>query len=143
MSNPKPQSYNNHAKFHPLYHFVLAPLTLILFIAAIVSMFQEDFEFNSILLAVLSLCAVLLTALSRIYATKLQDRIIRNEEAVRHIQLTGKPLDPRLSLRQIIALRFASDAEYPALCEKAAQTGMSSQSIKQSIKNWRADHHRV
>jgi hypothetical protein len=62
---------------------------------------------------------------------------------LRHFVLTGKPLDSRLRLSQIIALRFASDLEFPALAQKAAEEGLSSKEIKQSIQNWRADYNRV
>jgi hypothetical protein len=74
---------------------------------------------------------------------KAQDRAIRAEESLRHFVLTGKPLDSRLRTGQIVALRFASDAEFPALAQKAAEEGLSSKEIKQSIQNWRADHYRV
>jgi hypothetical protein len=52
-------------------------------------------------------------------------------------------LDPRLTVKQIVALRFASDAEFPALAAKAAADGIDPQAIKQSIRTWRADHDRL
>jgi len=57
--------------------------------------------------------------------------------------LTGKLLDPRISVRQIVALRFASDAEFPALAVRAAEENLPPREIKQAIKNWRADEYRV
>ncbi|TCZ76636.1 hypothetical protein E0485_13685 [Paenibacillus albiflavus] len=143
MSNLKPQNYDNHRQFTPLYHYVLALIAPVILIASVVHMIIEGFSFASILLTGISLCIMILTVLIRLFAAKLQDRIIRQEETYRHMNLTGKPLDSRLSLKQIIALRFADDEAYPALCVKAAETGMEPDKIKRSIKNWRADHFRV
>ncbi|PYI53912.1 DUF6526 family protein [Paenibacillus flagellatus] len=137
------QSYDNYRKFAPLYHFVLAPIALIVILASVVHAIRDAFGFASVLLLGLSLCVALIVALLRQFATKLQDRIIRQEESFRHYVLTGNRLDPRLTLRQIIALRFADDDEFPALCTKAAETGMKPDAIKRSITRWRADHDRV
>ena len=79
----------------------------------------------------------------RIYALKAQDRAIRAEEALRHYILTGKPLDARLRMGQIIALRFASDNELPELAGRAVNENLTSQDIKKAIKDWRADYYRV
>ena len=79
----------------------------------------------------------------RTYALKAQDRAIRAEEQLRHFMLTGKPFDSRLNIRQIIALRFASDEELPALAKKAAEENLRSKEIKQQIKHWRADNYRI
>ena len=80
---------------------------------------------------------------ARLFALKAQDRAIRAEENLRHFALTGKLLPASLKIGQIIALRFASDNEFVALSEKAAKDGLSSKEIKQSVIQWRADHHRV
>ncbi|MNC42217.1 hypothetical protein D3C75_910250 [compost metagenome] len=77
------------------------------------------------------------------YAMKLQDRIIWNEVNFRHIQLTGQPLDTNLQLRQVIALRFAEDDEFLALCQRAVGEGMAPDAIKRHITRWRADGWRV
>lgn len=80
---------------------------------------------------------------SRGFALKAQDRAIRAEEGLRYFILTGKPIDAGLSLSQIIALRFASDEELPALAQRAALEGLSNKEIKGQIKRWRSDWHRV
>ena len=80
---------------------------------------------------------------ARTFPLKAQDRAIRAEENLRHLALTGKLLDPSLTIRQIIALRFASDAEFVHLAARAAKDGLSSSEIKRAVQNWRADHHRV
>lgn len=143
MSNLKPQSYESHGQYSPLYHYVLSPIALIVFISSIVLLFKQQFSFSSFLIFGLSVCAVVLTALVRQFATKLQDRSILHEENFRHFRLTGKPLDARLGVQQIIALRFAEDDAFPQLCTKAAESGMKSGEIKKSITHWRADHNRV
>lgn len=143
MSKFEPQTYANHKKFVPLYHFILTPLSIIIFIASIVHTIREAFSYSSLLIFGCSLCIAILVVLVRVFATKLQDRMILKEENLRHIHLTGKPLDARLTLQQIIALRFAEDDTFPQLCKKAADTGMEPGKIKQSITHWRADHYRV
>ncbi len=77
------------------------------------------------------------------YALKLQDRIIRGEENFRYYRLTGNLLDSRLSLKQVIALRFADDAEYPELVDRTVAEDLSPGEIKKAVQNWKADHHRV
>jgi len=80
---------------------------------------------------------------TRVFALKAQDRAIRAEENFRHFILTGKPLDGRLRMTQIIALRFAPDDEFPPLAKKAVEEKLRSKEIKAAIQNWKADHNRV
>ncbi len=94
-------------------------------------------------ICVIAIVLGLLFWYTRTFALKAQDRAIRAEENLRHLALTGKLLDARLHIHQVIALRFAPDDEFVDLAKKAAETGMRSAQIKQEIRNWRADHHRV
>ena len=80
---------------------------------------------------------------SRIFPWKAQDRAIRAEENLRHYVLTGKLLDSRVTTRQVVGLRFASDEEFVALAQKAAEENLSEDQIKKAVKNWRADNYRV
>jgi hypothetical protein len=80
---------------------------------------------------------------ARVFPLKAQDRAIRAEENLRHFVLTGKLLDPRLEVKQIIALRFAPDDEFAGLARKAADSNMPPADIKRAIKNWKADDYRV
>jgi hypothetical protein len=79
----------------------------------------------------------------RTFPLKAQDRAIRAEEGLRQFILTGKPLPRGLRLSQIIALRFASDEEFPELAERAVRENMGNKSIKKAVRNWREDHDRV
>lgn len=141
------QSFEKHAKFVPLFHQVLLPLLLITFIGSVVNLYLStgDHErlYNASLIAVMSFTMVLVAFFARTFPLQAQDRAIRAEENLRHYVLTGKLLDRRLSQKQIVGLRFASDAEFPALAQKAAESGMSQKEIKQSVKNWRADNERL
>jgi hypothetical protein len=80
---------------------------------------------------------------TRTFALIAQDRVIKAEENLRYYLLTGKTLDAKLKVRQIIGLRFASDEEFPALVEKALKEKLSEKDIKKSIINWRPDYYRV
>ena len=81
--------------------------------------------------------------LFRSYSLKAQDRAIRAEENLRHFVLTGKLLHENLNIKQIIALRFASDEEFLGLTERAAKENLSNDDIKKAIKNWKEDNHRA
>ncbi|WP_082034278.1 DUF6886 family protein [Cohnella kolymensis] len=78
-----------------------------------------------------------------IYRYRLPTDGFRQGENFRHFRHTGQPLDSRLALGQILALRFAEDEEFLVLCQKAVETGMTNEAIKKSITRWRADHIRV
>ena len=141
------QTYSTHRQTVPIFHFVLGPVLLLTVIGSIVNLVQSlgDHErlYSAALIVVLSICLLLTAVLARIFALKAQDRAIRAEENLRHFALTGKLLDPRITVQQVIALRFAPDAEFVALAQRAATEGMARDAIKQAIKNWRADDYRV
>lgn len=141
------QNYANHRKFVPLFHRVLLPLVLLTLIGSLVNLFQSigDRErlYSASLIVALSIAVLMLSFFCRIFALKAQDRAIRAEENLRHFAMTGKLLDPRIGIRQVIALRFASDQEFLALAGRAAEENMAPDAIKQAIKDWRADAYRV
>jgi hypothetical protein len=141
------QNYANHAKFVTGYHMVLVPLLLLTLIGAGVNLYQSlgDHQrlYSAALIFVLTLCGILLALFARIFPLKAQDRAIRAEENLRHFAMTGKLLDGRLSPLQIVALRFASDAEFVSLAARAAAENLPPKEIKQAIKASRADDYRV
>ena len=139
------QNFSNHARYHPLYHYITAPLVLVGLIGSINYFVRctPDNVYLASLLVLVFFILLIMGWLVRGYALKAQDRAIRAEESLRHFILTGKALDNRLRMGQIVALRFASDAEFPALAQRAAEEKISSKDIKKSIQLWRADHNRI
>jgi 4-amino-4-deoxy-L-arabinose transferase-like glycosyltransferase len=145
MADNMPQSLANHTKLHPPFHFFIIPVFAINFFVSIYSLIVAPGFMTAWGVVV---AAALLTAgfLIRIYALKAQDRVIRLEERMRLASLVEGPFRARindLTERQLIALRFASDAELPALAEKALAGKMPPKEIKQAIKNWRTDNFRI
>lgn len=141
------QSYPHHRRFVPLFHGVLFWLIALTLIGSLVNLYKSlgDHErlYSASLIVVVTVCLLFLFFFCRIFPLKAQDRAIRAEENLRHFVLTGKTLDPRLTIRQIIGLRFASDEEFAALAQKAADENLSEDQIKRSVKNWRPDTYRV
>jgi hypothetical protein len=145
MSETKPQNYANHARLDPWYHFFLAPIALILVIASIVHLVRHPHPWG-LVHVVLAFALFILLFKLRTYPLKVQDRVIRLEERLRLATLLPEPLRSRideLDIRQLIALRFASDAEIPALVERTLNEKLTQKQIKQAIQNWRADNFRV
>jgi len=141
------QNYANHARFVPMYHFLLAGLLLVTLIGSLINLYQSfgDRErlYSASLIVILTFCSCLLFYYCRTFPLKAQDRAIRAEENLRHFAMTGKLFDPRLTISQIIALRFAPDEEFLDLARKAADANMPPADIKRAVKNWRADNHRA
>jgi hypothetical protein len=141
------QSYAKHAKFVPAFHFFLMPLLLVTFIGSLVNLWESFGDhsrlYNAALIAAMAFGLVLAALFARVFALGAQDKAIRAEENLRHFVITGKLLDRRLTQKQIVGLRFASDEEFVALAAKAANEGMQQDDIKKSIKSWRADHERL
>jgi hypothetical protein len=148
----KPQTYANHSRFDPPFHFFLVPIFGLGLILSLIHFFyhlgESDLRDNihSFLLIVLALALVTAMFKMRLYSLKVQDRIIRLEERLRLTQLLAGPLRsrvPELTEDQLIGIRFASDAEVPKLVERALNEKLSRKDIKQAIQNWRPDYWRV
>lgn len=141
------QNYENHVQLVTAYHKVTLPILVLTLIGSIVNLSQSwgDHQrlYSASLILVLAVCLLLTLFFARIFALKAQDRAIRAEENLRHFAMTGKLLDPRLTVPQIIGLRFASDEEFVALARKAADESLTQDAIKRAVKNWRADTYRV
>lgn len=141
------QNAKSHTRWDVWYHVVLSLLVLVLLVGSvryfIVSIGRDESLYPATLLLLLTLAVTVIWGLVRIYPLKAQDRAIRAEENLRHFALTGRLLDPKLSVGQIVALRFAPDEELAALAAKAAKEDMTPKAIKESIRNWKPDLYRV
>jgi Family of unknown function (DUF6526) len=152
MADNDPQSYEHHTRWDPSFHFFLAPvfvLGLLMTIVHLIAHFRtSDFRENFHACLLILLASALLVAVFkiRLYSLKVQDRVIRLEERLRLATLLPEPLRariPELTIGQLVALRFASDAELPALATRALNEKLSRADIKKSIKTWRPDNWRV
>jgi len=141
-----PQTFANHTRWHPPFHFFVLPVMLINFIWAIVEFVKAPGR-NSGWWVVVSLALALLTSFVRTNSLRVQDRIIRLEEKLRYQQLLSPAVNQQagaLTPGQIIALRFAGDAELEELVNAVVDGKFAKpKDIKQAIKTWRADTLRV
>lgn len=143
-----PQSYQNHGRLDPPMHLFVFPVLIInLGVAIYVAIhFRHDYPWLGHWSIIVSLALLVLAFKCRVNDLKLQDRIIRLEERLRIASLI--PANElghlqELSVKQLVALRFASDEELPALVHKTLTQELEPKAIKQSITHWRPDHHRV
>lgn len=139
------QNYKNHRRLVPIFHgaILLVLVGLVGSVINFVRRYHEGSILSASLLVVVFILLAILFFYARHFALCAQDRAIRAEENFRHFVLTGKPLDKRLRMSQIIGLRFASDEEFPQLAKKAVEEKLTNDEIKKSIQNWRGDYHRV
>lgn len=140
------QNLKNHSRYVPQY--ILLLVIILATLAGSVWNFYRAYNhgtgrLSAGLIFALALACIFFWIYARSFALKAQDRAIRAEENLRHFALTGKPLDSRLRLGQVIALRFAHDSEFVTLAQRAADEDIPAPEIKKAIQNWRGDYHRV
>jgi hypothetical protein len=140
------QNVSNHARYVPGYHFVLSALLLAVLGWQIYYLAIRP-SLGTALGLVLAVALILMYWYTRVFAVTVQDRVIRLEERLRMAALFPAELKPRIpefSPRQLVALRFASDAELPALARRVLDEKITDEKeIKKLIKEWRADHLRA
>ena len=137
------QSFARHTKYDPLFHFFLIPISLLVFTALAIRAWRQP---DQIVHVIWMLLFIVLMFKARIYALRVQDRVIRLEERLRLAMLLPghlRPRIPELKVAQLIGLRFASDGELPALAERALNENLSKSEIKRAIKEWRTDYWRI
>jgi hypothetical protein len=140
-----PQNYSQHTRRDPLFHFFLLPVFFITLIMTVVHVIRRP-GLHSAWMIVLAIAAIVLIFKLRMYSLKVQDRVIRLEERLRLATLIDPALRsqiPSLTESQLIALRFASDAELPALAARTINEKLPAAEIKKAIQNWRPDNWRV
>ena len=150
MAEKTPQTYKNHARYDPPFHFFALPVagaTVVIAIYDLVkNIIARGIHAHAIWYVVLALAFVVTVLKCRTNALKAQDRVIRLEERLRLSEVLPEPLRSRIreiSESQLIALRFASDGELPQLTERVLNEKLSNKQIKDAIQNWRGDYWRV
>src|SRR5579872_1818113 len=145
MAERSPQTLANHVRLDPPFHFFVLPVFAISWIISVVFLMRHPGFFHFWI--VIFNTALLVAAVRfRQYALKVQDRVIRLEERLRLATLLAdsqRSQIARLTERQLIALRFASDAEIPILVEQTLSSNLAPADIKKAIKTWRPDYWRV
>jgi hypothetical protein len=154
MADASPQSFSHHARYDPAFHFFVLPVFAVTFVAgivvAVVHLVRRPGLYSAWLhsawLAIFMIAVLVALFKVRLYPLKVQDRVIRLEERLRLMALLDPGLRPRIpefTESQLIALRFASDAELPALATRALNEKLASADIKKAIRVWRPDYCRL
>ena len=146
MAQKIPQTFENHARVLPAYHYVAFPLFAINFFFTLYQAVTA-FTWGNLAAFSLAVALILLFVVARVMALTVQDRVIRIEEQLRMRTLLPADLQPRISdftVKQFVALRFASDEELPGLARKVLDEKIQDQkAIKKMVRNWRADYQRA
>ena len=143
---PETQSYQNHKRYVPAYHYYTAAGSLAVLVWAVYRAIQ-NFSLDRIMILLLVVVLIMVSFWARAFALVAQNRIIRLEERLRLATIVGDPLRSRiddLGMSQLIALRFASDAEAPGLMKRVLDEKITDgDQIKRLIKDWRTDDARM
>ncbi len=141
------QNFANHTRRVPPFHFFVVPVFVINFFWSLYRLWQLGFSFAGIFGVLLAAALVILPLSARMFALTVQNRVIRLEERLRYERVLPVDLQARINeftVAQIVSLRFASDAELPALARKVLDEKLNERkAIKQQIKNWRPDYLRA
>jgi Family of unknown function (DUF6526) len=141
------QNLANHTKLVPAFHFYTLGILVINIGWSIWRWYKAGFSIDAFESILVAIALFLVAFYARVFATKVQDRVIRLEERLRCERLLPAELRPRIaefSADQLVAMRFASDAELAALARKVLDDKLTSRKqIKQQIKTWRPDYHRA
>jgi hypothetical protein len=141
------QNFGNHTKFFPPFHFFLMPVLLINLGVQLHWMKVFWFSYTGIFGVLMALALIVGFLTARMFALSVQDRVIRLEERLRYQRLLPADLQPRIeefTVAQLVSLRFASDAELPALARKVLDEKLQERKvIKKLVKHWKPDYLRA
>ncbi len=145
------QNFANHSKIVPLFHYVILPILAVNLFSSIFGLVRSirtaNFSWHAVLGFLVAAALVLLALYARMFALAVQDRVIRLEMQLRLQNLLPAELRPRIpefTVSQLVALRFASDAELPDLARKVlAENLRERKAIKQLIRDWQPDNLRA
>ena len=147
MANEKPQSLQNHTRLVPPFHMFVLPVLLVNVGGSIYHLVKIGIFYNSVFGVLMALALFMLAFYARTFAMTVQDRVIRLEMRLRLREVLPPELWSRindLTPRQLVALRFASDAELPDLTRQVLAAKLTKgRDIKQQVKNWQADYFRA
>ena len=141
-----PQTFQNHTRFFPLFHFFVMPILLVNFLNSLRHLYQEP-TLHMAWAVVMAIGFMALALAARVMAVAVQDRVIRLEMRLRLLEVLPADLRSRvheLTPRHFVALRFASDAELADLVRDVLAGNLTStKSIKQRVKDWQGDYLRA
>ena len=141
------QNYANHVKWVPTFHFYVVPVMVLNFVNSIVRLVRQGISWEGSVSVLVALALLIFIFNARLFALRVQDRVIRMEERQRMSRLLPADLQDRINEftpGQLVALRFASDGELADLARKVlAEDVRSQKAIKLMVKNWRADFLRA
>jgi hypothetical protein len=147
MANEKPQSLQNHTRLVPPFHMFVLPVLLVNLGESIYHLVKTGISYNSVFGILMALALFMLAFYARTFAMTVQDRVIRLEMRLRLAEILPAELRPRIpefTAGQMVSLRFASDAELPALARKVLDDKLNDRkAIKQLIKDWQGDYLRA
>jgi len=141
------QNFANHVKLVPTFHFFVVPVLILNFAWSLYRLAHAWFTGDALIQLLTAAALVVLMFNARLFALRVQDRVIRMEERQRMSRLLPEDLKPRIeefTPAQLVALRFAGDAELPGLARKVLNDKLTDRkAIKQMVQNWRADYLRA
>ena len=147
MAAQKPQNLQNHTRLVPPFHMFVLPVLLVNVGWSIYHLVKIDFSFESVFGVFLAFALLLLALFARTFAVTVQDRVIRLEMRMRLAEVLPMDLRPRIpefTVGQLVSLRFASDAELPALARKVLDDKLDERkAIKQLVRDWQGDYLRA
>jgi len=147
MANEKPQNFKNHARLMPAFHMFVLPVLLLNAGDSIYTLVRVGITYHTVVGVLVAFALLAFAFSARLFALTVQDRVIRLEMRLRLAEVLPVDLRPRIpefTVSQLVSLRFASDAELPALARKVLDEKLNDRkAIKQLIKNWQADYLRA
>ena len=147
MANQKPQNLQNHTRTVAPFHMFVLPVFLLNAGGSIYHVVKAGISFESILGVLMAFAFLTLALFARVFALTVQDRVIRLEMRMRLAEVLPAELRPRIpefTVGQLVSLRFAGDAELPALARKVLDDKMDNRkAIKQLVKDWQGDYLRA
>jgi uncharacterized membrane protein YheB (UPF0754 family) len=143
----KEQNFANHVRIVPLFHQVALPILALNFVWAVYKFIHTWFSMDALVALLLAIALILVALCARMFAVTVQDRVIRLEMRQRMEKLLSADLKLRFdefSVNQLVALRFASDAELPELARRVLTEKIGDRkAIKRMVKTWKPDYLRA